>query len=171
MDSISDLYEKVIINGDFNFPNISWSENLVILSGETERIFYNALFDHYLSQLIVSPSRKSNVLHLLITRIPDNITKIDLIDPKTFNLYSDHKVYSSTLMFFDQKITKTVYDYNRADFNEMNWTFYEIVFEFMSSDSVSNINDDWTLWRGTFLATADNFIPNKTLKRRYLPPW
>ena len=70
-----------------------------------------------------------------------------------------------------RKITKTVYDYNRVDFNEMNWTSKEIVFEFMSTDSVSNINDDWTLWRGTFLATADNFIPKKTLKGRYHPPW
>ena len=52
----------------------------------------------------------------------------------------------------------------------MNWTFQEIAFEFMSSDSVSNINDDWTLWRGTFLATADNFIPKKTRKGRYHPP-
>ena len=53
----------------------------------------------------------------------------------------------------------------------MNWTFQEIVFEFMSSNSVSNINDDWILWQGTFLAAVDNFIPKKTLKRRYHPPW
>ena len=170
MDSISNLYEKIIINGDFNFPKISSSENLVIPSGEDERIFYNALSDHYLSQLVVgSPSRKLNVLDLLITSIPDNIANIDLIDPKTFSLYSDHKC-----VFFDfnevecppQKITKTVYDYNRANFNEMNWTSKEIVFEFMSTDSVYNINDDWTLWRGTFLATADNFIPKKHTKKK-----
>ena len=62
LDSTNDLYGKIIINGDFNFSKISWSENLVISSCETERIFYNALSDHYLSQLIVSPSRNSNVL-------------------------------------------------------------------------------------------------------------
>ena len=125
VDSVGALYEKIIITGCFNFPNISWSENWVIPSGESERIFCNALSDHYLSQLI-NPSRKSSVLDLLITSIPDKITDIDLIDPQTFNLYSDHKC-----VFFDftelespvQKITKTIYDYNCANFNEMNRTF------------------------------------------------
>ena len=43
----------------------------------------------------------------------------------------------------------------------MNMTFQEIVFEFMSSDLMSNINDYWILWWDTFLATANYFIHSK----------
>ena len=155
--------------GDFNFPTIWWSENFVIPSGKSEKIFCNALSDHYLSQVIDNPSRKSSFLNLLIISIP-MITLPTLISliPK-YSIYTPiTSVYSSNP---PQKITITVYDYNCADLNEMNRTFQLIVFKFMPSDSLSNINDGLIIWRETFLAAANNFISNKTVKGVYHPPW
>ena len=46
-----------------------------------------------------------------------------------------------------------------------------IDFEFTSSKSTSDINDDWNFWRDTFLAMANEYIPRKIVKGRYNPPW
>jgi hypothetical protein len=170
LDNISDAYEKIIITGDFNFPKISWSESLVIPTGEPERFFHNTLSDHYLRQLIGTPTRENSLLDLLITNIPEHINNIEVTDPGTFNLFSDHK-----FVLFDihdtftssHKLKRSVYDYSRANFEEMNRIFSSIEFEFSTSD----INDDWMVWRDTFLATADKCVPKKTIKGRYNPPW
>ena len=97
-----------------------------------------------------------------------------MIDPYTLKLFSDHKC-----VLFDLQVTLTpaqnlkrpVYDYRRANFEEMNRNLMNIDFEFTSSNSASDINDDWNLWRDTFLEMADEHIPRKIVKGRYNPPW
>ncbi|CAB3991882.1 Hypothetical predicted protein, partial [Paramuricea clavata] len=174
LDYIMDTYDKIIMTGDFNFPRISWSESMVIPTGESERFFYNTLSDHYLSQLIFAPTRETNVLDLIMTNIPDNVNNIEVIDPTNFNLFSDHKCilfeFQSTATP-SHKLKRSVYDYNRADFEKMNRTFESIEFEFSDPTSMSDINENWNLWRDTFLAVADECIPTKIVKGRYNPPW
>jgi hypothetical protein len=53
----------------------------------------------------------------------------------------------------------------------MNRTFKSIEFEFSDPTSISDINENWNLWRDTFLAVADKCIPTKIVKGRYNPPW
>ncbi|CAB3993273.1 Hypothetical predicted protein [Paramuricea clavata] len=53
----------------------------------------------------------------------------------------------------------------------MNRTYESIEFEFSDPTSMSDINENWNLWRDTFLAVADECIPTKIVKGRYNPPW
>ena len=97
-----------------------------------------------------------------------------MIDPYTLKLFSDHKCALFDLQVTltpAQKLKRPVYDYRRANFEEMNRNLMNIDFEFTSSNSTSDINDDWNLWRDTFLAMADEYIPRKIVKGRYNPPW
>jgi hypothetical protein len=48
------------MTGDFNFPRISWSESMVIPTGESEKFLYNTLSDQYLGQYIDLRSNKRN---------------------------------------------------------------------------------------------------------------
>ena len=74
------IYKKIfIITGDFNFPRISWSENVVTATGESGRLFHNI------------PTRQNVALDLIITNIPDNINNIEVINPNNFTMFSDHK--------------------------------------------------------------------------------
>ena len=123
LNYVSDLYKKIIITGDFNFPRISWSENVVTATGESERFFHNILSDHFLNQLIDIPTRENTVLDLIITNIPVNINNIEVIDPNNFTMFSDHKcvlfVYQDSVTA-SHKLKRSVYDYNRADFEACN---------------------------------------------------
>ena len=117
---------------------------MVIPNGESERFFYNIIYDHYLSQLVDVPTRETSVLDLIITNIPDNIN-IEVIDPCTLKLFSDHKcaLYDLQVTLTPaQKLKRPVYDYRRANFEKMNRNWMNIDFEFTSSQSTSDINDD-----------------------------
>ena len=121
---------------------------MVIPNGESERFFYNIISDHYLSQLVDIPARETSVLDLIITNIPDNISNIEVIDPYTLKLFSDLKCVLFDLQVTltpAQKLKRPVYDYRRANFEEMNRNLMNIDFEFTSSNSASDINDDWNL--------------------------
>ena len=118
---------------------------MVIPNGESERFFYNIIYDHYLSQLVDVPTRETSVLDLIITNIPDNINNIEVIDPCTLKLFSDHKcaLYDLQVTLTPaQKLKRPVYDYRRANFEKMNRNWMNIDFEFTSSQSTSDINDD-----------------------------
>ena len=60
------------------------------------------------------------------------------------------------------------YGHNRADFEAMKKTFSGIEFEYADPNSASDINDDWNLWRDTFLDIAEQYVPRKTVKGRYI---
>ena len=120
------------------------------------------------------PTRDTSVLDLIITNIPDNINNIEVIDPYTLKLFPGHKCALFDLQVTltpAQKLKRPVYDYRRANFEEMNRNLMNIDFEFTSSNSTSDINDDWNLRRDTFLAMAEEYIPRKIVKTRYNPPW
>ncbi len=109
---------------------------------------YNAVSRHIQSNHIDIPTSETSVFDLIITNIPDNINSIEVIDQNTLNLFSDHKC---VLFDFQHTLTasnkrkRSVYDYKRANFEEMNGSLMNVDFAFTSPNSSSDINDDWTL--------------------------
>lgn len=64
-------YDKVIIVGDFNYPDITW--NCLHNCTTTDIKFINCLQDNFYAQMITEPTRhrvgqKSNLLDLVLTR-------------------------------------------------------------------------------------------------------
>ena len=53
----------------------------------------------------------------------------------------------------------------------MNRTLETLEFDWMTYNSISDINDDWISWRDSFLTIANNHIPQKTIIGRNNPPW
>lgn len=81
LQTICDLYENIIMAGDFNLPNINW-DALEITSGVNELVFVELLNDHYLSQLVNTPTRGNNILDLVITNMPDLVSLTRILPPE-----------------------------------------------------------------------------------------
>ena len=84
MSIICDSIDKVtnpncILLGDFNFPNVNWSneQSSDILS----RKFIDTLQRNFWTQMNYSPTRKTNILDLVITNNTDCIYKIEVAGP------------------------------------------------------------------------------------------
>ena len=131
-------HSDIIIAGDFNFPDIDWSDPLcrkVRTSTIDERIQANKLLsitdDYFLNQLITEPTRGKNTLDLVFTNITNslydcNITKLPLL--------SDHNVIELKMNSVSNKASPPVqnnaentdtqsynqYNFYKADYDEIN---------------------------------------------------
>ncbi len=66
-DNVFPSYEKILIAGDFNFPNITWQDSHYISLSTLGQDFCDILHDYFMSQLCLQPTRDSNTLDLVIS--------------------------------------------------------------------------------------------------------
>ena len=83
-------YSSTLILGDFNFPSIQWIDGSGFVNSDCgfDHDFTNMLADAFLYQVIDLPTRKENILDLVLSSNPDNIVNISV--DSTFGLPSDH---------------------------------------------------------------------------------
>jgi hypothetical protein len=67
-DNLFPSYDKIIIAGDFNLPNISWTDDNYTSFGSWSQNFCDILEDYFMSQLCLTPTRESNIPDLLIKK-------------------------------------------------------------------------------------------------------
>ena len=74
-----DKYRGVFIVGDFNYPGIEWIDGSGFTNSITseEQQFASLIMDLYLFQLVDRPTRKKNILDLVITNSPSTVSSID----------------------------------------------------------------------------------------------
>ena len=77
-------YDKVLIAGDFSFPDLTWNSTFVpaisgksISAGSPE--FREVCFDFFLHQINMYPTRHNNILDLVLTTVPDNILNLSCV--------------------------------------------------------------------------------------------
>jgi hypothetical protein len=121
--SVADKKSQLLILGDFNFPHIDWSNWTLQHQGPAESEFLKSCMDCLLTQHIQEPTRgrlgqNPNILDLVFTLGEDEISQIEFESPLG---KSDH-----VCLTFDflcplkyEPITRTVYLYNKANYEEM----------------------------------------------------
>ena len=120
---ICDSTEKVtnsncICLGDLTFPKVNWSteQSSDILS----RKFIDPLQKNYMTQINFSPTRKTNILDLVITNNTDSIYNIDIVGPIG---NSDHDIVIIKVrvpVIRRYRISRTIMLYWKANFKELN---------------------------------------------------
>ena len=87
MNDVCSHRSKIILAGDFNLPRARWNacENLC---GVNENTFVRVLDDHFLEQINKFPTRENNILDLVISSIPNNITVSKVLKPS--EILTDH---------------------------------------------------------------------------------
>ena len=168
--------DKVLIAGDFNFPDLMWNSTFVpaisgksISAGSSE--FREVCFDFFLHQINMYPTRHNNILGLVLTTVPDNILNLSCVSAETFEISSDHHLtFFDFLLFPKQKgcDKRTVFNFHLAD-----WSGFLDALDKcnLSLNESTDVNTDWERWRNIFLDVATEYISRKTFKRRNSPPW
>ena len=86
--------------GDFNLPCIYW-KTLSIIPGATSitiqcmETLFDFMADHLLSQYILEPTRKDNILDLRLSNSPNLISHVSTCD----TAMSDHRIADITLSY------------------------------------------------------------------------
>ena len=159
--------------GDFNLPNIHW-DTLENTSGVNEVVFVELLNDHYLSQLINSPTRGNNILDLVITNMPDLVSLTRILPSEETSVFTDHHAITFDFSAFlkqPRRSTRTVYNYARGNVDGLCAALQETDLSSTISESSDNINVDWKQWKETFLSTVSEFVPKTKIRGQNPLPW
>jgi hypothetical protein len=131
------------------------------------------LGDYFLSQIVNLPTRDNNILDLVLTNVPDLVELGSILHPDQAGLFTDHSVVTFSLKASVKKPyspKRSVYDYRKGDFEGLRSALQSVNLCNAIQD-VNNINQDWSLWKDTFLAAVTDFVPSKTIRKRNCPPW
>ena len=116
--------KKVVIMGDFNLPNIDWTNNAICRDNSLlSAAFIETIEDNYAHQHVLKPTRyrhgqEANILDLVLTQEENQIQSIQF-QPGLGK--SDHIVLLFTLKF-ESEINNTrteKLNYNKGDYPEM----------------------------------------------------
>jgi len=160
------------IAGDFNLPNIKWS-NGTISGYNYPRAFGELLLDfsndHGLTQMVDTPTRGNNILDLFFTNRPSLVESCN-----TLPGISDHEIVNVSSLILAPIHTpqeRKIFQWDKADLNHIT----EIILDFSSTflhqfNLETPINTLWNEFKSlcdTCLAT----VPFKFSSTKFCPPW
>jgi hypothetical protein len=118
LDELGAPMPTIIMNGDFNMPNVTWPQGLIYGGAETVRSQARHLIEfsekYMLDQLILQPTRQHNILDLLFCN-SDSVINYEVRDTAV----SDHRLVMATTV-----LNMTVEDqrqHNNSVFGMLNF--------------------------------------------------
>ncbi|CAB3985999.1 Hypothetical predicted protein [Paramuricea clavata] len=175
-DKLFPVYDKILIAGDFNLPNISWTDSNYTATGSLNQNFCDVLDDYFMSQLCLVPTRESNILDLLFTNQPEHITLTAVHPPAELGMNSDHNIIhfqistSSNIVLPNKRL---IYDYRQANFDGLRKKLndMELCTLLTNNGTKCSIDGDWFTWKKAMFSAMNAFIPTKHVDPHRTPPW
>ena len=163
---------KVILCGDFNFPDIDW--NLLTGSSSYSNAFCDLVYQFNLSQLVLSPTHiHGNVLDLVLTNDLDLVTDISVASDNSLLPISDHLKVTFHVSFSTppnpQEEIRYIFDYSRADW--LGFANYLSDFDFSTLMYSLDLDSAWNVFKQIVLDAASLYIPRFKSKSSPCPVW
>ena len=152
--------EKILIMGDFNYPELKWDHAVI---GDASHPFFKCVNDNFLIQCVENSTRGKNVLDLVFTS-EENMVE-DLIVGEPF-VSSDHQIIRWNFIACkendDPSTEKIRLDYFRADYDKLRAEAK--IRKWDNIISGSNVQLDWSRFKETLEDLRDKGIPLKKHK-------
>ena len=150
---IDKLYDKkVLVMGDFNFPELDWSDREKL---DVSHPFVDCINSNFVEQYCNEPTRDKNYLDLVLCS--DEIIQ-DLVVGEHF-VTSDHQIIRFQVKCSWARIKSVKYDYFKADFSAIRkFAKSQKLFRSSSEDNVGNIEVMWTNIKTDLIRIRSDFI-------------
>ena len=166
----------LILGGDFNLPELDWSEDMsapINNGGRADHnVFCDLMGDNFLQQFISGPTHISgNKLDLLLSNWPDVIENVSTFHPRDGRFPSDHYVITFTIKLRFKRSkgsTRQVFDFKNGNLDALRKSLSRIPFQIAASE---NIDEHWSNWKDLFLSAVKDHVPTKTVHDTNSPPW
>ena len=167
-------YPNVIIGGDYNLPDINWTDwspNNTKTKSYHEK-FLNFLVENSLSQLQTKITRpiSNSVLDLLVTTNPNIIENMQVVPG-----ISDHLVVLFDVCMkpkFQKKPQRKIYMFDKADKEALQADVADFVNNFLQSNPENQSCDtNWQMMRDTLSELVEKHVPSKLSKGKRSLPW
>lgn len=170
--------EHVVLGGDFNLPEIRWSD-CSPTTGNSSSVYslsLDLIKDFGLMQYVTEPTRvtndHANVLDLIFCNRPATVSDVNVVPG-----ISDHLAVIANLNCPYECRPNTrarqVYMYSRGDYNSLNNDLIEFLPEFERTSVSCNVDSLWNLFKWKIRVLTDKYVPCKVVsaKRRKDKPW
>ena len=118
-DLINEMHNKnIVLMGDFNYPEVDWDTPVSKANATTDtQTFLDCIENNCLIQHIKKPTRGNNILDLVITKDPDIIHDIQILD----NLAdSDHNMISWAVDITRKDVKQwRTFNYNKGRYDDI----------------------------------------------------
>ena len=165
---------KLSIGGDFNLPDIDWSNNNVLGTQNPKQLndaFLDTFSDLGLQQINNQPTRKSSVLDLYLTNEPDTIKNCSLV-PGLGDHESAVMVTASTSAKKSKPPKRTIHLWKSADINKIKDDCQTFSQHFINTfNTTDNVEDLWQEIKGKLLTIIKNNVKTKTTSANWTKPW
>ena len=156
--------------GDFNYPDIDWITHTVKpgATAETSR-FLECLEENFVTQHVTEPTRSKAVLDLVMTRDPDLISSLNVIEPLGG---SDHNMVTFVIHHQGEIAvnSKEVREYAKADYDKIRGELASMDWDELL---VGTADECWYCFKEVILDLERRYIPLKkcTGHKRRKPMW
>ena len=165
----------IILGGDFNLPGVDWHTNTVKSYAQTPSLcalLLDIVQDNGLTQLVHEPTRKNNILDLVLTNNPTLFNNIKTMPP--LSTQADHDT-----VFIDldiKPITAKQPPRNVPLLHKADWTKIREHTEHLANNILTTHNSLTVqeMWNKTLEGLSEitrTFIPTKLVKGHKDPPW
>ncbi|XP_062575423.1 uncharacterized protein LOC134237333 [Saccostrea cucullata] len=162
-----------ILGGDFNLPDIDW-DKYAINGSQTSREINNAFMqmtaDLNLQQVVDIPTRGENILDLLLTSHPGQLSRCKTIPPLG---NSDHDV---VLLDFTTHISRprpkrrTIYLWKKANTNGIRDELQSQLDTFTHTN-YEDVNSMWGYIKDLILGAVKHHVPSRRTLAKHTHPW
>jgi len=165
----------ILIMGDFNYPEISYTDNNVSTGPEAApNRFYETTQDLFLSQYITEPTRyregaEPSVLDYVFMNEEDLIENVTYEEPLG---KSDHVVltWSSTVSVDSYPATQQhKKNYWKGNYGAINKELAKV--DWKEEFTGHTVEEKWKFFRDTIINLVQKFIPDKKERQRKKNPW
>ena len=170
-NSVSNTYQnkKIIIIGDFNYPEIDWlTEGCSTKDDGIAFKFLNTIQKNYMTQFVKEPThyrcqQTPTLIDLIFANDPDFVNNLEHFP--AFGL-SHHSVLKFDINTFISSENPTVAKFliNKGDYNKMRSFIQNIDWD-IEFKSESDINEWWNVFEKKINIAKENFIPRKIVKK------
>lgn len=167
-------FKDVVLIGDFNYPNVNWTDGSGFSCVGVETAFTNIIAEYNYIQLVQSPTRGNNIIDLVLTTNEHLIDNIEVTSDDCISLHSDHNALIFNLCLYrepKQSVNRVVYNYARGDFDGLVNALWNTPLLDIVQNERQDVNTAWSKWKNTFLKVVNRFIPQTNLKRSFTPPY
>ncbi|MEW8547734.1 MAG: endonuclease/exonuclease/phosphatase family protein, partial [Candidatus Thiodiazotropha sp.] len=162
----------LVIGGDFNFPGWDWKTKTLRPSTAHTNLhlkFSEILDNNGLTQIVEDPTRKNNILDLIITNQPSKVLRVDVIPG-----ISDHDAVFTELdmrpVRYKQK-PRQIPLYRKANWELIRKDMASLKDTIHSKQESTSVDDLWILFRDTLQASIRSHIPHRQSKTKDGYPW
>ena len=144
--------------GDFNFPNITWDDDIYRSRCKDVQKFLNVLTDYAFMQLNRNPSTKhGHILDLVLSNFPDVFSCVEKADSE---FSSDHFIMSFMIRLQTKNpnaLYKYVHNYSKANFDIIKEKLVNANLSDIILNS-KNVEEAWGTWYENVVAIINEYV-------------